>query len=55
MATGISLSVYMFSFFHTILFKDLAFKDGESLVIVTARLNESNDAAMLELAGLFSH
>ena len=47
MAIGIGLSVYMFSFFHTILYKDLAFKDGKSLVIVTARLNGSNDAERL--------
>lgn len=39
MATGIGLSVYMFSFFNTILFKDLAFKDGESLVVINGSLN----------------
>lgn len=36
MAAGIGLSVYMFSFFNTILFKDLYFEDGESLVQLNA-------------------
>jgi len=36
MATGIGLSVYMFSFFNTILYKDLPFKDGASLMVVNA-------------------
>lgn len=43
MATGIGLSVYMFSFFNTILFKDLAFKDGESLVVISGSLNGERD------------
>lgn len=33
MAAGIGLSVFMFSFIHTILYKDLPFIDGGSLVI----------------------
>jgi len=36
MATGIGLSVYMLSFFNTILYKDLDFKNGESLVLLSA-------------------
>lgn len=32
MAAGIGLSVYLFAFFNTILYKDLPFKDGGSLV-----------------------
>jgi len=44
MATGIGLSVYMFSFFHTILFKDLDFKDGASLVMVSGSINGKQDA-----------
>jgi predicted permease len=44
MATGIGLSVYMFSFFHTILFKDLDFKDGASLVLVSGSVNGKQDA-----------
>ena len=32
MASGIGLSLFLFSFFHNMLFKDLPFKDGESLV-----------------------
>ena len=34
MASGIGLSLFLFSFFHNMLFKDLPFKDGESLVQV---------------------
>jgi predicted permease len=36
MAIGIGLSVYMFAFFNTILYKDLSFKDGESLVVLNS-------------------
>ncbi|MGB0937926.1 MAG: ABC transporter permease, partial [Colwellia sp.] len=32
MAAGIGLSLYMFSFFHTILYKELSFEDGASLI-----------------------
>lgn len=39
MAAGIGLSVYMFSFFNTIIFKDLPFKDGDSLVLLSASIN----------------
>lgn len=34
MAAGIGLSIYLFSFFNTIVFKDLPFKDSDSLVSV---------------------
>lgn len=44
MATGIGLSVYMFSFFHTILFKDLDFRDGASLVLISGSINGKEDA-----------
>jgi predicted permease len=43
MATGIGLSVYMFTFFHTILFKDLDFKDGASLVMISGSVNGKQD------------
>lgn len=36
MAIGIGLSVYMFSFFNTILYKDLPFKDSKSLILLSA-------------------
>jgi putative ABC transport system permease protein len=38
MATGIGLSVYLFSFFN-FLFGDLPFKDGESIVVISASEN----------------
>lgn len=47
MAAGIGLSVYMFSFFHAILYKDLSFKDGESLVVISATINGTHDNALL--------
>ncbi|NQZ86717.1 MAG: ABC transporter permease [Colwellia sp.] len=39
MAAGIGLSVFMFSFLNTILFKDLPFTDGGSLVIFSGSEN----------------
>lgn len=44
MATGIGLSVYMFSFFNTILFKDLPFEDGDSLVLLSATLDGKHNS-----------
>lgn len=49
MAAGIGLSLYMFSFFNTILFKDLDFKDGESLVMLSASHNGSISSDKLNL------
>ena len=37
MAVGIGISIYMFSFFNTILFKDLPFKDSESLMLIVVQ------------------
>ena len=44
MAIGIGLSVYMFSFFNTILYKDLSFKDSDSLVLLSASDQKQVDA-----------
>ncbi|MEW6982558.1 ADOP family duplicated permease [Colwelliaceae bacterium 6471] len=41
MAAGIGLSVYMFSFFNTVLYKDLAFEDGDSIVLISGSENRS--------------
>lgn len=35
MAAGIGLSVYLFSFMHTVAFKDLPFEDSESLIQIS--------------------
>jgi predicted permease len=43
MATGIGLSVYMFSFFNTVLYKDLSFQDGDSIVVISASQNGKRD------------
>jgi predicted permease len=39
MAAGIGISVYMFSFFNTVLYKDLPFKDGDSIVLISSSEN----------------
>jgi len=39
MATGLGLSVYLFSFINTMLFKSLPFDDGESIVQINASQN----------------
>ncbi|BBN83878.1 hypothetical protein PA25_38630 [Pseudoalteromonas sp. A25] len=39
MATGIGLSVYLFSFMNTMLFKPLPFADGEHIIEFTTSLN----------------
>ncbi|WDE03840.1 ABC transporter permease [Thalassomonas viridans] len=43
MATGIGLSLYLFSFFNTVLFKDLPFKNSGSLVVVSSMENRVRD------------
>lgn len=51
MAVGIGISIYMFSFFNTILFKDLPFKDSESLMLIVGSENgikETNRINMLD-------
>ena len=51
MATGIGLSLYLFSFFNSILFKDLPFKNSESLVVVAAsegKAREFNELNLLD-------
>lgn len=49
MATGIGLSVFLFSIFNTMAFKTLPFKDGESLVQVSASQNGVRNNGMLNL------
>jgi putative ABC transport system permease protein len=48
MATGIGLSVYLFSFFN-MLFADLPFKDGESIVIIAASENGDTNSRLLSI------
>lgn len=49
MAAGIGLSLYMFSFFNTILFKELDFKDGETLIMLSASHNGSISSDKINL------
>lgn len=49
MATGIGLSLYLFVFFNSVLFKDLPFKDSQSLVMVSASENGARKAFPLKL------
>ncbi|WP_417624760.1 ABC transporter permease [Paremcibacter congregatus] len=49
MAAGIGLSVYLFTFFNTALFKDLPFKDGGSLMQVSGSDNRLHVNNMLNL------
>jgi len=53
MAAGIGLSVYMFSFFNSILFKDLPFKDGESLVVISTSIDGVKNYNKLNLHDYF--
>ncbi|PKI17664.1 ABC transporter permease [Colwellia sp. 12G3] len=39
MAAGIGLSVYMFSFFNTVLYKDLPFENGDSIITISGSQN----------------
>ena len=48
MATGIGLSVYLFSFFN-MLFADLPFKDGESIVVISASENGAKSFGSLSI------
>lgn len=49
MAAGIGLSIYLFSFFNTMVFKDLPFKNGDSLVQISAMQDEVKTALPLDL------
>lgn len=49
MAAGIGLSVYMFSFFNTILYKDLPFEDGASLMVVSGSYQGKRDRTKVSL------
>ena len=49
MATGLGLSVYLFSFLHTAIFKPLPFTDGASLVQVSASQGGAKNIGMLDL------
>ncbi len=54
MAAGISLSVYIFSFFHVVLFKDLSFRDSETLVQIALKRNGARTFSELNLFDLDS-
>lgn len=49
MATGIGLSVYLFSFMNTMIFKDMPFDDGESLIEVSQYVDGQKNNAYLNL------
>lgn len=49
MAAGIGLSIYLFSFFNTMIFKPLPFKDSESLVQISSSLDGVKNAGSLNL------
>lgn len=49
MAAGIGLSIYLFSFFHTMVFKELPFKDGDSLVQISSSQNGLKSGGALNL------
>ncbi|RRS06760.1 FtsX-like permease family protein [Pseudoalteromonas sp. J010] len=50
MASGIGLCVYLFSFFNTMVFKDLPFKDSETLLQLSASHNGLQDGSPLYYA-----
>lgn len=49
MAAGIGLSIYLFSFFHTMVFKDMPFEDGASLVQISASQDGLRNASAINL------
>ncbi len=49
MATGIGISVFMFSFFNTVLFKALPFEDGETLVVISGSLQGKKSSSSINL------
>ncbi len=49
MATGIGLSVYLLVFFNTALFKDLPFKDGNSLIHISGSFEGARENNQLSL------
>ena len=49
MAAGIGISVYMFSFFNTVLYRDLPFQDGDSIVLISSSENGKRDADSINL------
>lgn len=49
MATGIGLSVFLFSFLNTIIFKPLPFEDGETLVQISSSQNGIRNVGMINL------
>lgn len=49
MATGLGLSVYLFSFLHTAMFKPLPFTDGASLVQISTSQGGAKNIGMLDL------
>ncbi|WDE00603.1 ADOP family duplicated permease [Thalassomonas actiniarum] len=49
MATGIGLSLFLFSFFNTVLFKDLPFKNSDSLVVIGTSENKARNSGELNI------
>ena len=54
MAVGIGISVYMFSFFNTIIYKDLPFQDGDSLMLISSSQNGQKKSNSINLVILRS-
>lgn len=53
MASGIGLSLFLFAFFHNLVFKDLPFKDGELLLQVNSTRNGISQWGGLDLHDYF--
>lgn len=49
MAAGIGLSIYLFAFFHTIVFKDMPFKDSDTLFQVSSSQNAAKLGSPINL------
>ncbi|TQV86014.1 ADOP family duplicated permease [Aliikangiella coralliicola] len=49
MAAGIGLSIYLFSFFNTMVFKEMPFEDGDSLVQLSSSQNGVRNAGPINL------
>jgi predicted permease len=49
MAAGIGLSIYLFSFFHTIVFKAMPFKDSDTLIQVSSSQNAAKMGSPINL------
>jgi putative ABC transport system permease protein len=49
MAAGIGLGIYLFSFFNTMVFKEMPFDDGHSLVQISSGKNGSKEPGLINL------